>query len=73
MALDGGSSGLKTISKVISKAKKLLKVKGCLYIEIGNGQSHMVSSMLFKNGFRLIKKIFDYKKTIRCIMSTKIN
>jgi len=72
MALDGGSSGLEIISKVIIKAKKLLKVRGCLYIEIGNGQSRIVSSMLIKSGFRLVEKFFDYKKNIRCIMSTKI-
>lgn len=73
MALDGGSSGLETISKVIIKAKKLLKIRGCLFIEIGNEQSHMVSSMLIKSGLRLVRRFFDYKKTIRCIMSTKIN
>ena len=72
MALDGGSSGLETINKVIIKAKKLLKTRGYLFIEIGNGQFHMVSSMLIKSGFRLVEKFFDYKKTIRCIMSTKI-
>ena len=72
MALDGGSSGLKIISKVIIKAKKLLKNRGCLFIEIGNGQSSKVSGILTKNGFRLERKFFDYKKTIRCIMSTKI-
>ena len=72
MALDGGSNGLEIISKVIIKAKKLLKTGGCLFIEIGNGQSHMVLSMLIKNGFRVVKKIFDYTKNIRCIMSTKI-
>ena len=71
-ALDGGSSGLETISKVIVKAKKLLKTKGCLFIEVGNGQSHKVSCMLIRSGFRLVRKFFDYKKTIRCIMSTKI-
>ena len=72
MALDGGSSGLETITKVIIKAKKLLKTKGYLFMEIGDGQSHMVSSVLIKNGLRLVKKFFDYNKTIRCIMSTKI-
>ena len=72
MALDGGSSGLETITKVITKAKKLLKTRGHLFVEIGNGQSRMVSSVLIKNGFRLVKKFFDYNKTIRCIMSTKI-
>ena len=72
MALDGGSSGLETITKVIIKAKKLLKTRGHLFMEIGNGQSRMVSSVLIKNGLRLVKKFFDYNKTIRCIMSTKI-
>lgn len=72
MALDGGSSGLETISKVIIKAKRLLKTRGCLFIEIGNGQFRMVSRMLIKSGFRLVGKFLDYNKTIRCIMSTKI-
>jgi len=72
MALDGGSSGIETITKVIIKAKKLLKTRGHLFMEIGNGQSRMVSSVLIKNGFRLVKKFFDYNKTIRCIMSTKV-
>jgi release factor glutamine methyltransferase len=72
MALDGGSNGLETITKVVIKAKKLLKTGGHLFMEIGNGQSHTVSSVLIKNGFRLVKKFFDYNKTIRCIMSTKV-
>ena len=72
MALDGGSSGLETITKVIIKAKKILKTRGHLFMEIGDGQSRKVSSMLIKNGLRLVKKFFDYNKTIRCIMSTKI-
>ena len=72
MALDGGSSGLEIISKVITKVKKLLKTRGYFFIEIGNGQSRMVSNMLIRNEFRLVKKIFDYKKIIRCIISTKI-
>jgi len=71
VALDGGSSGLEIISKVIIKAKKLLKNKGYLFIEIGNGQSNMVAGILIKNGFVIVKKFLDYSKTIRCIMSTK--
>jgi release factor glutamine methyltransferase len=72
MALDGGNSGLETITKVVIKAKRLLKTRGHLFIEIGKGQFHAVSSVLIKNGFRLVKKFFDYNKTIRCIMSTKV-
>jgi release factor glutamine methyltransferase len=72
MALDGGSGGLETVTKVIRRARKLLKTRGRLFLEIGNGQSRLVSSVLIKNGFRLVKRFFDYNKTIRCIMSTKI-
>ena len=72
MALDGGNNGLEIITKVIIKAKKLLKTRGHLFLEIGDGQSRMVSSVLIKNGLRLVKNFFDYNKTIRCIMSTKI-
>lgn len=72
IALDGGSGGLEAIGKVIIRAKKLLKNTGCLFIEIGNEQSSQVSSMLTKNGFKLAEKFFDYTKTIRCIMSTKV-
>ena len=72
IALDGGSSGLETITKVIIKAKKLLKTRGHLFMEIGDGQYRMVSSVLIKNGLRLVKNFIDYNKTIRCIMSTKI-
>ena len=72
MALDGGSSGLETITKVVIKAKKLLKTRGHLFMEIGDGQSRMASSVMIKNGLRLVKKFFDYNKTIRCIMGTKI-
>ena len=72
MALDGGSSGLETITKVVIKARKLLKTRGHLFMEIGDGQSRMASSVMIKNGLRLVKKFFDYNKTIRCIMGTKI-
>ena len=72
VALDGGSGGLKTVTKVIRRARKLLKTRGHFFVEIGNGQSRLVSGVLIKNGFRLVKKFFDHNKTIRCIMSTKI-
>ena len=72
LALDGGSNGLEIINKVVNKAKKLLKAGGHLYIEIGDKQSHEVTDILYRNGFKLVEKFFDYTKTIRCIMSTKI-
>ena len=42
MALDGGSSGLETITKVVIKARKLLKTRGHLFMEIGEiGRAHV--------------------------------
>ena len=73
LALDGGKSGVEIINRVIIRARKLLKNKGYLFIEIGDKQSEAVSSILLKNGFSFIKKFYDYRKIIRCIMSTKIN
>ena len=72
MALDGGSSGLEIIDKVIIKSKKLLKTNGFLFLEIGNEQSYRVLDTLAKNGFGLVKRFFDYNKVVRCIMSTKV-
>ena len=51
MALDGGESGTEVISKVIFKAKKLLKTKGLLFLEIGEGQEHQVEDLLAINNF----------------------
>ena len=71
-ALDGGLTGLVIIKKVIAKAKKLLKIGGYLYIEIGSDQSRKIELILKKNNFKMINKLRDYSKNIRCIISTRI-
>ena len=48
IALDGGNDGLDVITKVIYKAKDILKLNGMLALEIGNGQFKKVSKILFK-------------------------
>ena len=48
LALDGGNDGLDVIKKVIYKAKSILKIKGTLALEIGNGQFKKVSEILLK-------------------------
>ena len=72
LALDGGVTGLVTINKVIDRAKKKLKIGGYLYLEIGYDQSRRVCQILKKNNFRVIKKLMDYKKKIRCIIGTRL-
>jgi release factor glutamine methyltransferase len=73
IALDGGDDGLDLIKKVIYKSKHLLKKSGMLAIEIGNNQYQKVSEVLRDNGFSEKSKEYDYKKNVRCIISTKVN
>ncbi len=69
-ALDGGHDGLDVIRKVIYKSKNILKLNGTLALEIGRGQNYSVSNILRLNGFRVTKKIKDYRDNVRCIFST---
>ena len=61
-----------TLKSLINKAKKNLKIGGYLYLEIGNGQSRKICHMLKKNNFRVVKKLMDYTKEIRCIIGTRL-
>jgi len=71
-ALNGGHDGLDVIKKIIYKSKHLLKTNGLFALEIGFNQYQRVSSILKQQGFREIHKEYDYKRNIRCIISTKI-
>jgi len=72
IALDGGKDGLKLIKKVIYRANKVLKKKGILALEIGFNQYIRVKKILTFYGFRELGKEYDYKRNIRCIISTKL-
>ena len=52
LALDGGNDGLDVIRKVIYKSRQILKIKGLLAIEIGNGQYDKIFKILNRNKFR---------------------
>ena len=71
-ALDGGSDGLDLIKKVIYKSNKLLKSNGMLALEIGFGQYRKISDILKYNNFKELSKVYDYKRNVRCIISTKV-
>ena len=73
VALDGGNDGLDVIKKVIYKSKDILKFKGMLSLEIGNGQFKKVSKILKENNFRIKYLVRDYRENIRCILSTLEN
>ena len=69
IALDGGNDGLDVIKKVIYKSKNILKKKGMLALEIGNGQYKNVSQILRMQGFKDKFLISDYQNNIRCILT----
>tara|TARA_B100000029_G_scaffold280089_1_gene274249 strand:+ start:252 stop:1100 length:849 start_codon:yes stop_codon:yes gene_type:complete len=71
IALDGGIDGLDLIKKVIYKSNCLLKRQGLLALEIGYNQYNKVSEILRRQGYREIGKEYDYKRNVRCIISTK--
>ena len=71
IALDGGIDGLDLIKKVIYKSKHLLKRNGLFGLEIGFNQYRKVSTILRHYKFREISKEYDYKRNVRCIISTK--
>ena len=73
IALDGGNDGLDLIKKVIYKTKNILKFKGMLALEIGNGQYKKVSKILTQNNFKIEHTIKDYKDNIRCLTSVYLN
>ena len=69
LALDGGNDGLDVIKKVIYKSKNILKLKGMLALEIGNGQIKKVSKILKNNNFKINYLVKDYQQNVRCILS----
>ena len=69
IALNGGNDGLDVITKVIYKAKEILKIKGTLALEIGNEQLIKVSKILRNNNFKIIENIKDYNENTRCLIS----
>lgn len=46
LALDGGADGLETIKNLCLQAKDRLRPNGCMLLEIGMGQSRVVSDIL---------------------------
>ena len=72
IALEAGIDGLREITKLIIKSKKLLKKNGKLIFEIGQGQNLIAKKILNKNGYFINKVIKDISSIPRVIVSTKL-
>ena len=66
-ALDGGPEGLDIIRRLVKTSRNFLKPEGKLIIEIGDGQSEVVSDLFMTNGFVTVKEYNDFNQKIRVI------
>lgn len=67
-ALDGGEDGLDIVRPVISLWKSVLKDNGTIMLEIGEGQSPAVQSLLKQAGFSKVLALRDTAGTERIIV-----
>ncbi len=67
-ALDGGNDGLKFYRIIAAESKKLLKVDGAVFLEVGYNQSDAVKSILIREGFPTITAVEDLNNTPRVII-----
>ena len=72
IAFEAGIDGLREITKLIIKSKKLLKRNGKLIFEIGQGQSLIAKKILNQNGYFINKVIKDISSIPRVIVSTNL-
>ena len=72
IAFEAGIDGLREITKLIIKSKKLLKRNGKLIFEIGQGQSLIAKKILNQNGYFINKVIKDISSIPRVVVSTKV-
>ena len=72
IAFEAGIDGLREITNLIIKSKKLLKNNGKLIFEIGQGQSLITKKILNQNGYFINKVIKDISSIPRVVVSTKV-
>ena len=72
IAFEAGIDGLREITNLIIKSKKLLKKNGKLIFEIGQGQSLITKKILNQNGYFINKVIKDISSIPRVIVSTNL-
>ena len=71
-AINGGVNGIEVLTKVISKASRLLKINGKLIVEIGSDQKYKVIKILKNKNYYINKIIRDLSNNDRCIVCTKL-
>ncbi len=71
VALFGGETGLEVIERLIAQASKKLKPGGFIALEVGEGQSGDVKSLLESSGFYSVKVYKDLSGIERVVTGVK--
>jgi release factor glutamine methyltransferase len=73
VALDGGSDGLRVVSRLIEQSVALLKPDGHLILEIGTAQEEPVRALIAaQSTLRLAPTVYDLQKHPRVIRAVRI-
>jgi release factor glutamine methyltransferase len=70
-ALDGGPTGLETVTEIVGRASRYLKAGGQLILEIGAPQEAAVRALFDGADYELLPTIRDYAGHARVISATK--
>ena len=71
-ALDGGPDGLTVISRVIREAPEVLRQRGGLLLEMGDGQADEVAALAFKSKkFKKIHILKDHSGVDRVLVAIR--
>ncbi len=71
VALFGGETGLEVIEKLVVQSSEKLKPGGLLALEVGEGQSGEVKSLLESSGFHSVKVLKDLSGIERVVTGVK--
>jgi len=70
-ALVGGDTGLEIVRSIIQESHRFLKPSGVLLLEIGFGQSEMVSTFFDKPGWQSLEFLKDLQGIDRTVLAVK--
>lgn len=70
-ALDGGADGLTAYREIASRAEEFLAADGCVALEIGFDQKHVVTELFEAEGFKLLLARQDYGENDRVLIFAK--
>ena len=71
LALDGGEDGLHIYRRLVADAKRVLKMSGWLFMEMGQGQAGDVSGLMRRAGYERIELFRDLAGIERVVCGQK--